>query len=93
MHLRPPSTFRTPHSAAPPNLQFAIRNLQFAIALLFLAPGSWLLSPLSAQEDPFAAGVRTTLWLKPEDEQKAFKLPPGFEIQLVAAEPDIQFLN
>src|SRR5688572_24697186 len=25
----------------------------------------------------------------PADEQKAFKLPPGFEIQLVAAEPDI----
>src|SRR5215217_7382760 len=25
----------------------------------------------------------------PAEEQKAFKLPPGFEIQLVAAEPDI----
>ena len=79
----------TPSHSALPNLQFAIRNLQFAIALL-LSPVPWLLSPCSAQDDPFAAGVRTTPWLKPEDEQKAFKLPPGFEIQLVAAEPDIQ---
>jgi hypothetical protein len=39
--------------------------------------------------DPFAEGVRTTPWQKPEDEQKAFHLPPDFEIQLVAAEPDI----
>jgi putative heme-binding domain-containing protein len=27
--------------------------------------------------------------LSPEDERKSFKLPPGFEAQLVAAEPDI----
>jgi putative heme-binding domain-containing protein len=49
-----------------------------------------LLSTGDAQDDPFAAGVRTTPWLSPADEQKAFKLPPGFEINLVAAEPDIQ---
>jgi putative heme-binding domain-containing protein len=41
-------------------------------------------------EDPFAAGVRTTPWLKPEEEQKQFKLPPGFQIELIAAEPAIQ---
>lgn len=40
--------------------------------------------------DPFAEGVRTTPFLSPADEQKAFKLQPGFEINLVAAEPDIQ---
>jgi len=39
--------------------------------------------------DPFAEGVRPTPWQKPEDQQKSFRLPPGFEIQLVAAEPDI----
>lgn len=64
------------------------RNPQSAIwlALLLL-----VLCPLSsAQDDPFAAGVRTTPWLSPADEQKSFQLPPGFEIQLVAAEPDIQ---
>ncbi len=87
-------TFNSPTCTAMPlrsalrNLQFAICNYQFAIApALLLVPTSW---PLSAQEDPFTAGVRTTPWLKPDDEQKAFKLPPGFEINLVAAEPDIQ---
>src|SRR4051794_31177750 len=48
-----------------------------------------LISTTLAQ-DPFALGVRETPHLKPEEEQKQFKLPPGFEIQLVAAEPDIQ---
>src|SRR3954451_3722470 len=58
------------------------------LTLLLLA----LLSPsgVAAQDDPFASGVRTTPWLSPADEQKAFQLPPGFEINLVAAEPDIQ---
>src|SRR4051812_38375201 len=83
----------------------AIRNPPSAIALLLatahcllatgpglLAPGPWLLAPAHclAQDDPFAAGVRTTSWLSPADEQKAFQLPPGFEINLIAAEPDIQ---
>src|SRR6266480_333229 len=39
--------------------------------------------------DPFAENVRPTEALSPEQEQKSFHLPPGFEIQLVAAEPDI----
>ncbi|HKQ37395.1 MAG TPA: PVC-type heme-binding CxxCH protein, partial [Verrucomicrobiae bacterium] len=39
--------------------------------------------------DPFSEGVRSTPWLSPADEQKNFHLPPGFEIQLVAAEPDL----
>ena len=43
----------------------------------------------AAPQDPFAENVRTTPWLKPEEERKTFHLPPGFEIQLVAAEPDI----
>jgi putative heme-binding domain-containing protein len=46
-------------------------------------------APARAAGDPFAENVRTTPWQKPEDEQKAFRLPPGFEIQLVTAEPDI----
>ena len=45
-------------------------------------------STLAAQ-DPFAAGVRPTDPLSPADEQKALQVPEGFEIQLVAAEPDI----
>lgn len=40
-------------------------------------------------EAELALGVRTTEPLTPAEQQKKFKLPPGFEIQLVAAEPDI----
>ncbi|HEX5176780.1 MAG TPA: PVC-type heme-binding CxxCH protein, partial [Chthoniobacteraceae bacterium] len=39
--------------------------------------------------NPFEEFVRTTPRLSPEDERKTFVLPPGFEIQLVAAEPQI----
>ncbi len=46
------------------------------------------LTPLQAA-DPFAENVRTTDPLTPAEEVKAFKLPPGFAIQLVASEPDI----
>ena len=71
--------------------QSALCNRQSTIlAALLLAAGPWLLAPGRAQDDPFAAGVRTTPWLSPADEQKAFKLPAGFEINLVAAEPEIQ---
>jgi putative heme-binding domain-containing protein len=66
----------------------ALRIPHSALAALLL---SSVLCPLPLlAQDPFAEGVRTTPWLSPADEQKAFKLPPGFEIQLVAAEPDIQ---
>src|ERR1043165_8105584 len=37
----------------------------------------------------FNAGVRSTEPLAPDDERKSFHLPPGFEAQLVAAEPEI----
>ncbi|MST01267.1 MAG: hypothetical protein EXS29_08165, partial [Pedosphaera sp.] len=40
--------------------------------------------------DPFAAGVRTTEPLSPAEQQQTFKLPPGFEMQLIAAEPDLR---
>lgn len=42
------------------------------------------------KEDPFAAGVRTSEPLSPGEQQKTFQLPPGFEIQLVAAEPNLR---
>ncbi len=60
------------------------------LLLCLLPPVPCLLSSACAEEDPFALGVRNTPWLKPEEEQKKFKLPEGFEINLVAAEPDIQ---
>jgi len=52
--------------------------------------GAFLPAVRAADEDPFAAGVRPTPKLSPEEERKGFKLPEGFEINLVAAEPDIQ---
>jgi putative heme-binding domain-containing protein len=39
--------------------------------------------------DPYAANIAPTGPNSPADERKAFRLPPGFEIQLVASEPDI----
>lgn len=40
--------------------------------------------------DPFAEGVRTTEPRTPAEQQRSFHLPPGFGIQLVAAEPDLR---
>ncbi|RMG28654.1 MAG: dehydrogenase, partial [Bacteroidetes bacterium] len=42
-----------------------------------------------AAEDPFSKHVRTTEARTPAQEQAGFRLPPGFEIQLFAAEPQI----
>lgn len=47
-------------------------------------------TPLLAAPDPFAEGVRSTDPLTPEQQQKTFKLPPGFTVQLVAAEPELR---
>src|SRR5580700_10633518 len=41
------------------------------------------------KKDPFAGHIARTEPHKPEDEKKTFHLPPGFEAQLVAADPDI----
>ncbi|MCA9066004.1 MAG: HEAT repeat domain-containing protein, partial [Planctomycetaceae bacterium] len=40
-------------------------------------------------ENPFALGVRNTEPVSPEEQAKMFHLPPGFRIDLVAAEPQI----
>src|SRR5512138_947087 len=42
---------------------------------------------LIAASDPFAENVRTTDPVSGEEQQKTFHVPPGFEVQLVAAEP------
>lgn len=44
----------------------------------------------AAESDPFAENVRTTEPLTPEQQLKTFKFPEGFEMQLVAAEPDLR---
>ncbi|MDX1963695.1 MAG: c-type cytochrome [Pirellulales bacterium] len=57
----------------------------FGLCLLFCSALRTL-----AAADPFAELVRPTEPLSPQAEQQAFHLPPGFEIQLVAAEPDLR---
>lgn len=52
-------------------------------------------SPISAQVKekpkwPPSPHVATTEPLRPEEQKKKIKLPPGFELQLVAADPDIR---
>ena len=64
-----------------------VRRLFFPLVASIPAVLGWVASCPGA--DPFAEGVRPTPWLKPEEEQARFRLPQGFEIQLVAAEPDI----
>jgi putative heme-binding domain-containing protein len=41
-------------------------------------------------KDRYAAHIAATPPRSPAEEQKAFHLPPGFEIQLVAAEPNVK---
>ncbi|MCA9016333.1 MAG: sorbosone dehydrogenase, partial [Planctomycetaceae bacterium] len=64
-----------------------------ALSLLLLTLGCCLFTTgsLHAQKkDPFREFIRPTDPLSPQDALKAFTLPEEFEIQLVAAEPEIQ---
>ncbi len=65
------------------------RFLCFPIAIGFLVLASG--QPSSSREPPAQAdpNVAPTDPQGPDQELKAFHLPPGFEIQLVASEPDI----
>src|SRR5205823_6655415 len=46
-------------------------------------------SPAGHQKDALSNFIAQTGPRTPAEEQKCFHLPPGFEIELVAAEPDI----
>ena len=39
----------------------------------------------AAEVDPFAEGVRPTEPVSAEEQAKTFRLPPGFQVQLVVA--------
>lgn len=61
------------------------------LALLLAAtPPPRITAPAFAQEPAPVQDVSTFPPRSPEEEQKALHAPPGFEVQLVAAEPDIQ---
>ncbi|MFQ3593298.1 MAG: hypothetical protein SNJ82_08940 [Gemmataceae bacterium] len=57
--------------------------LALAVCLLLNLEAALIAAPR------FAPNVVTDKPRSPADQRKAFTLPPGFEIQLVAAEPDI----
>lgn len=58
---------------------FIVRILSLGVVVL--------LSTIAHAADPFAENVRTTEPLSAGDQVKTFQVPPGFEVQLVAAEP------
>ncbi|HTU91240.1 MAG TPA: hypothetical protein VMF69_14265, partial [Gemmataceae bacterium] len=59
------------------------------ISLCFSALLFSLLAVAAHSENKPEPNVAATPHRTPEEERKLFRLPPGFEIQLVAAEPDI----
>ena len=62
------------------------RTIVFALAVVaYAVPG-----PVLAQDPPKFENVSSAPPRTPEEERKGFHLPPGFEIELVAAEPDIR---
>ncbi len=87
--LRSPShgNFGLPHGSGSP-LPSPPVNPVFHRSLAILAVAFAAAVDLRG-EDEFELGVRTTPPLSSEDQRAKFKLPPGFEIQLVTREPDI----
>lgn len=70
-----------------------MKSTSGALSLLLLLTSVCLFPAetlFAQQKDPFREFIRPTDPLTPEAALKQFTLPPGFEIQLVAAEPDIQ---
>src|SRR5439155_19449255 len=67
------------------NFKFAICILQFAFCFFQSGAGH-----LQAQKDPYAEFIAQTNPKTPEEERKSFHVPAGFEVQLVAAEPDVR---
>jgi putative heme-binding domain-containing protein len=57
---------------------------------LFLLTGRAAAQADGPRRDPYSGFIAPTGPRSPEDERKGFHLPPGFEIQLVAAEPVIR---
>jgi putative heme-binding domain-containing protein len=62
--------------------------LSLAVALLCFACTNPTFSDQAA--DPYAAFISPTGPLSPEEERRKFHLPPGFDVQLVAAEPNVR---
>ena len=63
----------------PSDWRFPVHRNWLIVAALVLLTRTAVAQPLVATTDP----------LTPAEQQKKFKLPPGFEIELVACEPDV----
>ena len=61
--------------------------ITISLAILWLLAGA---GHLQAQKDPYAEFIAQTNPKTPEEERKSFHVPAGFEVQLVAAEPDVR---
>jgi putative heme-binding domain-containing protein len=64
--------------------------MRFAVPAAFVLFALLTTDPAETQppkKDPYSAHIAPTEPRSPEEQQKLFELPPGFEIQLVAAEP------
>ncbi len=60
-------------------------------SLSFIFAFSWMSNSIFADKpDPFTSTIRETDPLSPEEEQKTFTVPKGFQVQLFASEPQIQ---
>src|SRR5271166_3179324 len=57
--------------------------------LLLLAAG-FTAEPSPPKKDRYAAHIAATPPRSPAEQKKLFHLPPGFDIELVASEPDIK---
>jgi putative heme-binding domain-containing protein len=66
-------------------------KMRMSRAKLIFLGATWLVSsiPSALAADPFAEFIRSTPPRTPEEERQGFHLPPGFEAQLFAAEPEI----
>src|SRR5437764_1456507 len=64
--------------------------MRFGVPLVAISCWVLMFSTAAARAaDPFAEYIRSADPKSPAEEQKVFHLPPGFEIQLVASEPEI----
>lgn len=63
--------------------------MQRVLILFIIASSAWLAHAARLAAEDFPLVVNTDP-LSPDEQLKKFHLPPGFEIQLVAAEPEVQ---
>lgn len=70
-------------------MQLSRRTCPLVVPFVVLQAVLNVLLP-TAKADPFNSAVRPTEPLSPEEEQQALQVPPGFQIQLFASEPQIQ---